>query len=103
MNKYKIQLSKTNNDNNDQLTLSGELSINHIDLIKDEIESLINIDSPYKIIVKDADIIDLSLIQLLLSLKNLNPKSEIHLVLNDEMMGLINISGFKNLFNMKTN
>ena len=101
MNKYKIQLSKNENNNIDELTLSGELSINHIDLIKNEIESLIDTSKPYEFIVKNADIIDLSLIQLLLSLKKLNPKSNIQLSLNDEMLGLINISGFNNLLNMK--
>jgi len=97
MSKYLVQLSKPENGHTDKLILSGELSINHIDLIKDEIENLIDVDKPYNFTVKNAEIIDMSLIQLLLSLKNLNPKNSIHLVLNDEMMGLIDVSGFKEL------
>jgi len=97
MNNYSIQLIENQSSPLKQLIFSGELSINYIHFIKDEIYELVNPEDPFDFLVKDADIIDLSFIQLLISLKRCNSQSSLTLQLNDEISALLTASGFSDL------
>ncbi|NOR87274.1 MAG: hypothetical protein GQ527_06665 [Bacteroidales bacterium] len=96
MNNYNIEHTKGEKDQSDQLTFSGELSFSFIQSIKDETDGILNINQAYRILVKEVDILDLSFIQLLLSIKQTHTNSTIELQVNEEISDLIKISGFQN-------
>lgn len=96
MNNYQIKHIKSTKDQAEQLILSGELSFNHILQIKDELMGYKDINSEMILHIKDIDILDLSFIQLLISLKKQNPHFSIRLESNDDFKELISESGFYN-------
>lgn len=97
MDNYSIEHIKGASDQFNQLIFSGELSFSYIQFIKDELDNIFNTKEAYKILVKDVDILDLSFIQLLISIKQCNSNSTIELQINDEITELIKVSGFKDL------
>jgi len=97
MDNYKIELTEDSSNKTKQLIFSGELSINYIHFIKDEVDELINPHDAYQIVVNNVDIIDLSFIQLIISIKNSNPGSIINMDLNEETTNLLNISGYRDI------
>lgn len=94
MNNYQIKHVKSKGDQAEQLVISGELSFNHILQIKDELNGYKHIKSDMILLIKDIDILDLSFIQLLISLKKHNPHFSIKLESSDEFKELISESGF---------
>jgi len=97
MDNYNIEYIKGKDSQANQLIFSGELTFNYIQYIKDETSELVNAEEPLSVIVRDADILDLSFIQLLISLKHTNSQNTIKLEVNTEMQDLINIAGFQDV------
>ncbi len=83
------------------IELKGELSIQHIHEIKKELETAIKDMDNIKFLVYDASIIDLTVLQYLLSLKKsekaLNKSFKISFELNDDLQELLIHAGFKNI------
>ena len=93
MNNYTINIKNNQDLNIDQLIISGELSFNYIDAIYNDISSLLKKNIPEEIIIENPDILDLSFIQILLSIKK-EFQSKIILNLNEELTDLIKVAGF---------
>lgn len=94
MDNYKLEYQKDQDNHMDRLTFSGELSFNHIQYIKDNTDDYTNINKPLLLIIKNVEMLDLSFIQFIISLKNLHPENKIELDINDEILDLIKASGF---------
>lgn len=94
MDNYKIDISEDTKTKEKQIIFCGELSIGTIQMIKNELDHFI-FSNPCHIILKDVEIIDLSFIQLLLSLLNTHPGHTINLELNSELADLVRVSGFE--------
>ncbi|OYT17000.1 MAG: hypothetical protein B7C24_04885 [Bacteroidetes bacterium 4572_77] len=97
MNNYKINHQKNDKTKEHYLIFSGELSFSLIAQIKEETESLLIPNTAYHITTKDVEIIDLSFIQFIISLKALHEDSQISLELTQEFKQLLQNTGFKNL------
>lgn len=86
------------------IELKGELSIQHIHEIKDKLEVAIKDMDTLELLVKDVSIIDLSMLQYLISLKNseksLNKSFKITFELDDDLNELLKHAGFKNIENI---
>lgn len=86
------------------IELKGELSIQHIHEIKKELEAAIKDMDTIKLLVYDASIIDLTVLQYLLSLKRsekaLNKSFQISFELDDDLKELLKHAGFKNIENL---
>lgn len=93
MNNYKISLVKSEDQKTTHLVYTGELSFNHIESIYKETESLIKINPKAEILVDDADLLDLSFIQMLISLKKMY-QTKVKLNINDDLRDLVQVSGF---------
>jgi ABC-type transporter Mla MlaB component len=93
MNNYSITHRKAADQKTDQLVYSGEISFNHIQAIYKETESLLKACPQPEILVEDVDLLDLSFIQLLISLKKTYP-IKVKLKLNEDLDELIRVSGF---------
>ena len=87
------------------IELKGELSIQYIHEIKKELEAAIKDMDTVELLVYDASIIDLTMLQYLLSLKKseetLNKSFKISFELDDEMKELLKHAGFKNIENLR--
>ena len=94
MDNYKLEYQKDENNHLDRLTFSGELSFSHIQYIKDETDEYTSVNKPLQLIIKDVEMLDLSFIQFIISLKNHHPENQIKLHINDEILDLIKASGF---------
>lgn len=85
------------------IELKGELSISHINEIKVQIEKSIKEFDTVEIKITDVSIIDLTMLQYLLSLKKseklLNKLFKISFELDDDLKGLLEHAGFKNIKN----
>lgn len=93
MNNYTITHKKATDEKTDLLVYSGEISFNHIQAIYKETTSLLKTYPQPDIVVEDADLLDLSFIQLLISLKKTYPIN-VKLKLNEDLDELIRVSGF---------
>ena len=86
------------------IELKGELSIQHIHEIKKELEAAIKDMDTIELLVYDASIIDLAMLQYLLSLKKsekaLNKSFKISFELEDDLKELLKHAGFKNIENL---
>ncbi|RLD39349.1 MAG: hypothetical protein DRI74_00930 [Bacteroidetes bacterium] len=106
MNNYSISsFPDQDAENSSLIELKGELSIQHIHEIKKELETTIKNLDTIKLLVYDASIIDLTILQYLLSLKRsenaLNKSFEISFELNDDLTELLKHAGFKNIENLQ--
>ncbi|MCD6178345.1 MAG: hypothetical protein J7K39_00425 [Bacteroidales bacterium] len=106
MNNYSISsFPNQDTENSSLIELKGELSIQHIHEIKKELEATIKNLDTIKLLVYDASIIDLTILQYLLSLKRsenaLNKSFEISFELNDDLTELLKHAGFKNIENLQ--
>ncbi len=99
MNPYKIDYIKSGKTTAETIILSGELSVNHIFSIRDELSDHINAHDNAEIIIKEVDIMDLSFVQLLISIKKLNPFITLKLQITNEQTDLLKVSGFYELLN----
>jgi hypothetical protein len=99
MSPYKIEYFKTDKTAIETIIIGGELSVNHIFDIRDELNFHLNSSSAYEILITDADIIDLSFIQLLISIKKFNPFVVVKFQINQEQTELLKVSGFYSLLN----
>lgn len=94
---YQIAFSKGNDGS--KLTLSGDLSLNSIKGIKADLSAYLNKHNTLKVLVKNADNIDLGFIQLIQSFAWTNLKSnnqvDIEFALNPDQQKLLSNSGIK--------
>lgn len=100
MSIYKIQYQKENSDNPSlQIVMSGNLSINTIEEIKRDLDANVDMNQNINIIIKDINIIDISLLQLIYAIKksmeSKNKEFHYKLELNQEYKELISLAGFK--------
>lgn len=93
MNNYKITHRKKKDPKTVQLVYSGELSFNHIQSIYEETKMHFKTNSQTEIVIEDADLLDLSFIQMIISLKKVYPVKVI-LNLSEDLLELIQVSGF---------
>lgn len=97
---FSIVLSKDANANT--VELSGSLAINHIEKIYDELSNHIDLAKNLQINVKAVENIDITFIQVLLSLKkeynDLGLTLNISMDLSDDSWSLLHNAGFKNQF-----
>jgi len=93
MNNYSITQRKLKDSNVTQLVYSGELSFNQIESIYSETDSFIKTHPHIEIIIEEAELLDLSFLQMMISLKKSYPFN-IKLNLNDDLKDLIRVSGF---------
>jgi len=93
MNNYTIKQQKSKDQEIIQLVYSGELSYNHIESIYSETETIIKTNAHYEILIEEADLLDLSFIQMLISLKKMH-QPKITLNLSEDLTDLMQISGF---------
>lgn len=88
-----------------RIELKGELSIQHIHEIKKELEAAIKDMDTIELLVYEASIIDLTILQYLLSLKRsekaLNKSFKISFELDDDLNELLKHAGFKNIENIR--
>jgi len=101
MENYTIKPSKNKKDKTLDITISGHLNVSNISLIKKELDSVLKKGDSFSIEITNIDDADLSLIQLILSLKKKFETSKKQLTLNinpgKEMYELYKKAGFENL------
>ena len=95
--RYQIAASKGSDGS--KITLSGDLSLNNIKGLKDDLATYLNKSSSIKIVVKDAESIDLGFIQLIQSfawttLKS-NNQVDVEMDLSPDQQKLLNNAGIK--------
>ncbi|MEW5846197.1 MAG: hypothetical protein AB1777_08030 [Bacteroidota bacterium] len=82
-----------------QVIISGDLSLNNISDIKNELVKLYNEVKPVDLLVKNAEVIDLGFIQLIrsfnFSMKERGTKSTVRFELTDEQNTILERSGIK--------
>ncbi|MCT4586528.1 MAG: STAS domain-containing protein [Carboxylicivirga sp.] len=82
---------------------SGQLIINHIEKITDEVKNQLSFDKDLHIEINNPDSIDVTFIQLLLTLKTTlkgnGKQTVISSELNDDLKVLLNNSGFQYVLN----
>lgn len=93
MNNYSITQQKSKDDKSYQIVFTGELSFNHIESIFKKTASILKTRPKADIILEDVDILDLSFIQMLISLKK-TYQSKVELNLSEDLIELIQVSGF---------
>lgn len=101
MDNYSISGTPSNDQKTaGQITLKGELSIQHIESIRTKLENTFKDWTTVELVLKDISIIDLSMLQYLLSLKksetNLNKTFKLTLELTEEITELLQHAGFTN-------
>ena len=103
MKEYQIKISNNKKAKAVSLDLTGHLNVTNIAVIKDEINSAIKNSKKVELKITDVDDADLSLIQLLVTLRQqcniLKIDFKINLDLNDETLELFKRAGFSNTFN----
>ena len=103
MREYQIKISNNKKTKTVSLALTGHLNVSNISGIKDEINTAIKNSKNVELEITDIDDADLSLIQLLVALRqqcNLSKVDfKINLDLNDETLELFKRAGFSNTFN----
>ena len=101
MENYTIKTSKNKKDKTLDITISGHLNISNISLIKKELDSVLKKGDSFSIEITNIDDADLSLIQLILSLKKKFETTKKQLTLNinlgKEVYDLYKKAGFENL------
>ncbi|MCD6566960.1 MAG: hypothetical protein J7K53_13565 [Bacteroidales bacterium] len=99
--KYSITTEKDENTNTMSVIVEGELSLRYISEIREDIKSAIRDAKNLKMIISNADMIDLSFLQLVISLQNTyrNRKDlfSIEFEIDQEKRDLLINSGFKEL------
>ena len=93
MNNYSINHRKTNNPKTVQLVFSGELSFNHIHSIYTETKTLLQTHPGAELVIENVDLLDLSFVQMIISIKKTYP-TKVILKLNEDLNDLIQVSGF---------
>ena len=93
------------NDSDAQLLIvTGELIINHIDNLKDQLIKAIDLSKNLNIKVTNPSSMDITFVQVLLALqasyKNNGLNIDIEGTLNEEVFALIANAGFNNLFKL---
>lgn len=82
-----------------QVTLSGDLSLNNINDIKSELVKLFSEAKPIDLLIKNAEVIDLGLIQLvrsfIFSMKERGIKSTVKFELTADQSTILKRSGIK--------
>ena len=101
MEEYKIITSKNKKNKSTDIVISGHLSISNILSIKKELDTVLKKGNSFAIEFTDIDDADLSLIQLIISLKKKFETTEKQLTLNinpgQELYELYKKAGFENL------
>jgi anti-anti-sigma regulatory factor len=96
-------LDMTQDNDTVKLTFSGDLIINYIDAIKEEVEKSINYSKNLHIQLSNPTSVDITFVQIIFSLKktfkNKGKSIQIKAELSDEISLLISNAGFKDLFN----
>lgn len=93
MKNYTISQQKSKDQKTTLLVYSGELSFNHIHHIYNETATLIKVNPEAEVLIEDVDLLDLSFIQLLISLKK-TYQTKISFNINEDLTDLIQVSGF---------
>jgi len=87
-----------------EMIVSGELIINHSDLIKEEMIGLLDYSKNLNIRVTNPSSIDITFIQILLAIKKAYKSNGLNLSIqgtfNEEVFNLVTNAGFKNLFKL---
>lgn len=95
----RYQIAASNGSDGPKITLSGDLSLNNIKSLKDDLTAYLNKSRSIKIVVKDAESIDLGFIQLIQSFAWTTLKSNNHvdveMSLSSEQQKLLNNAGVK--------
>lgn len=89
------------------VTLSGELVVGNIERIYHLLQDVVSKYDRLEIIVDSPDMIDLSIVQLLVSISNYGNKNNKKIffkqILDDEMKSLVKIGGAEYLFEKNSN
>lgn len=97
---FKIHTKSTDTDV--EIEISGDLIINHIEKIKVELDSVIDFSKDLVLKLDNPSSLDITFIQLVLSLKRSFQKNEKKLTFmgsfNDEISGLLTNAGLQDLF-----
>ena len=100
MKTYQIDL--TTNNNKVEVTISGDLSLNNTNSIKQELLDIINKKGIQGILVNNIENLDLSILQMLIAIKNEQDEKGIPFTytigLNNEQKALLQNCGFLKLF-----
>ena len=81
-----------------QIVIEGNLGMKNIEKLKTQLETLLNKDFELEIIVKKVTDVDLSFLQLLLSInKVFKNKMNVDMSLSQELENLVSSSGFNDL------
>ncbi len=100
---YSIDIKKDKDQTN--ILFAGELIINHISKIKDEISEIIEFNHNLSVKITNPSSLDITFIQLICSLKKSFESKDftvaIEATLNEDVYSLVNNSGFKNLLNIE--
>lgn len=104
MSNYSISnIPDRDNERSGKIELTGELSIQYIHDIKKQIEESIKKFDSVEILITDVSIIDLSILQYLISLskseKQMNKSFRISFDLEDDLNELLAHAGLKNIEN----
>lgn len=98
---YKIDIKDTGDEK--KIVFSGSLIINYIEKIYDEIKETINEMKPLSIEISNPDNIDITFVQLIVSIKKTYSKAGVSLnvdaELKDDIIQLLDNSGLKNELN----
>lgn len=105
MDNYSIsKIPNRENEKSVLIELKGELSIQYIQDIKAKFEEASKGFDSVDILIKEANVIDLSMLQYILSLKksekSLKKSFKISFELDNDLSELIKHSGFKNIENL---
>lgn len=99
MSKQEKSFSIERQKGSSQVTLSGDLSLNNISDIKSELVKLFSEAKPIDLLIKNAEVIDLGLIQLvrsfIFSMKERGIKSTVKFELTADQSTILERSGIK--------
>ncbi len=102
--KYSITTENDDNTNIRSVIIEGELSLKYINEIREDLKPAIRGTKDLKMIIKNADMIDLSFLQLVISLqntyKNEKKKISVKFEIDQENKDLMINSGFEELLKM---
>ena len=102
--KYSITTENDDNTNIRSVIIEGELSLKYINEIREDLKPAIRGAKDLKMIIKNADMIDLSFLQLVISLqntyKNEKKKISVKFEIDQENKDLMINSGFEELLKM---
>ncbi len=100
-----FSISTQHSDTGIELKVSGDLIINHIEKIKSSLDETINLDQNINLILDNPSSIDITFIQLIISLMKTSQENDNEFTFSgnfsDEINGLIANAGFKDLFNIE--